>query len=183
MTEFERERRSLLFGMGGLGVFHMLQQTLPPEFSGSPTGSVFGASEGEHLIHFRDHGNIFIKFGVATGSKNLAMGTQQVMAGTGIPVHRHFDMDEAFSVLRGSGTVTLDDVPHKFEPEATIFIPKNTWHGFANPDSELLLLWVVTPAGLDSFFRETCSPAGAPAKQLTGEQIKAIALKYGTEFR
>ena len=161
----------------------MLQQTIPSGFSGPPAGSVLGASEGEHLIHFRDHGNIFIKFGAATGSKNLAMGTQQVMAGTGIPVHRHFEMDEAFSVLRGSGTVTLDDVPHKFEPGATIFIPRNTWHGFTNPDNELLLLWVVTPAGLDGFFRDTCSPPDAPPEQLARDQIKAIALKYGTEFR
>ncbi len=62
-------------------------------------------------------------------------------------------------------------------------IPKNTWHGFANPDHELLLLWITSPTGLDSFFRETCSPPGAPSKGLTREQIKAIALKYGTEFR
>jgi hypothetical protein len=41
----------------------------------------------------------------------------------------------------------------------------------------------VTPPGLDGFFRETCTPPGAPAKQLTREQIREIALKYGTEFR
>jgi hypothetical protein len=41
----------------------------------------------------------------------------------------------------------------------------------------------MTPAGLDGFFGETCSDPGAPPKQLTREQIKEIALKYGTEFR
>ncbi|HEV2697510.1 MAG TPA: hypothetical protein VGU90_05920 [Terriglobales bacterium] len=46
---------------------------------------------------------------------------------------------------------------------------------------ELLLLWVVTPAGLDGFFRDTCSPPGVPPKQLTKEQIREIALrKYAT---
>jgi hypothetical protein len=39
------------------------------------------------------------------------------------------------------------------------------------------------PPGLDGFFRETCSPLGEPRKELTREQINAIALKYGTEFR
>ena len=72
---------------------------------------------------------------------------------------------------------------HPFEKGGAIFIPRNTWHGFANPDRELLLLWVVTPAGLDGFFRETCTPPGAPPRGLTREQIHAIALKYGTEFR
>ena len=65
---------------------------------------------------------------------SLAVGTQQVMVGTGIPIHRHFQMDEAFLVLEGSGVFTLNDVRHPFEKAATIFIPKNTWHGFANPD-------------------------------------------------
>jgi quercetin dioxygenase-like cupin family protein len=36
------------------------------------------------------------------------------MRGTGIPIHRHFKMDEAFFVLEGSGTVTLDDQRHAF---------------------------------------------------------------------
>jgi quercetin dioxygenase-like cupin family protein len=146
-------------------------------------GYVLSATEGEHLVHFRDHANILIKFGSATGSDNLALGTQQVMVGTGIPIHRHFHMDEAFYVLEGGGVFILNDVRHSFEKGGTIFIPKNSWHGFANPDHELLLLWVMTPSGLDGFFRDTCSPPGAPAKQLTREQINEIARKYGTEFR
>ena len=147
------------------------------------SGPVVGAAEGEHLIHFRDHGEVFLKIGSASGSGNLALGTQQVMAGSGIPVHRHFQMDEAFYVLDGSGVVTLNDVPHAFEKGATIFIPKNSWHGFSNPDHELLLLWIVSPAGLDGFFRETCNPPGTPPRQLTRDQINEIARKYATEFR
>lgn len=92
-------------------------------------------------------------------------------------------MDEAFYILEGSGTVTLNDVPHPVEKGATVFIPKNHWHGFANPDHELLLLWIVSPAGLDGFFRETCNPPGVPPKKFTREQIKQVALKYATEFR
>ncbi len=38
--------------------------------------------------------------------------------------------------------------------------------GFANPDHEVLMLWIVSPAGLDGFFRETCSPPGAPPKNM-----------------
>ena len=148
-----------------------------------PQGYVLGASEGEHLVHFRDHGQIFIKIGASTGSGNLALGTQQVTVGAGIPVHRHFHADEAFYVLDGSGVFILNDVRHSFEKGATIFIPKNSWHGFANPDHELLLLWIMSPGGLDGFFRETCSPPGAPPKQLTQGQIREIAHKYGTEFR
>jgi len=144
---------------------------------------VLGATEGEHLIHFRDHGNIFIKVGSGSGSDKFAMGTQQVTLGAGVPIHRHPLMDEAFYVLQGSGTFILNDARFPFEKGGTIFIPTNSWHGFENPDHELLLLWVTSPPGLGGFFRETCTPPGVPPKQLTREQINALALKHGIEFR
>jgi quercetin dioxygenase-like cupin family protein len=182
MEKLEHQRRSFLVGLAGLGLSQMIPAITEAQMA-APHDVVSGATEGEHLVHFRDHGNIYIKFGSATGQTNMASGTQQVTRGAGIPVHRHLEMDEAFYVLEGSGTVTLNDVPHAFDKGASIFIPRNTWHGFNNPDQELLLLWIVTPAGLDGFFRETCSPPGAPPKQLSREQIKQIALKYATEFR
>jgi quercetin dioxygenase-like cupin family protein len=146
-------------------------------------GYVLGAAEGEHLVHYRNPGTIFIKVDPVKGSMNVACGTQQVPVGAGIPIHRHFDADEAFYVLDGGGTFILNDVRHPFEKGGTIFIPKNAWHGFANPDHELLLLWIVAPPGLGGFFRETCNPPGVPRKQLTKDQVNEIARKYATEFR
>jgi quercetin dioxygenase-like cupin family protein len=148
-----------------------------------PQGYVLDAGEGEHLIHFRDGGNIFIKIDPVKGSSNLALGTQQLPKGSGIPVHRHPHHDEAFYVLEGSGSVTLNDVRYSCESGGTIFIPKNTWHGFSSFDQELVLLWIMVPPGLDGFFRETCSRPGEPRMELTREQINAIGLKYGAEFR
>jgi quercetin dioxygenase-like cupin family protein len=149
----------------------------------SPQGYVLGATGGEHLVHFRDLGNILIKVDPSTGSGNLALGTQQVPAGAGIPIHRHVEMDEAIHVLNGSGTVTLNDVRHPFERGGTIFIPRTVWHGFANPDEELLLLWIVAPAGLEGFFRATCNPPGVPRQQLSRDRVNEIARQYATEFR
>jgi quercetin dioxygenase-like cupin family protein len=183
MNLLEQKRRTFLLGLGSLGISQVLPRGVPPAQAAPPQGYVLGPTEGEHLIHFRDHGNIYIKVGSATGSNGLALGTQQVTLGAGIPVHRHLQMDEAFYVLEGNGIVMLNDVRHSFQKGGTIFIPKNTWHGFANPEYELLLLWIMSPAGLDGFFRETCSPPGVPPKQLTRQQINEIALKYATEFR
>lgn len=182
MKALDQKRRKLLLGLRGLGISRLF----PPgrlAQAAEPQGYVLGANEGEQLVHFRDQSKIVIKAGSATGSANLALGTQQVKVGAGIPIHRHFQMDEAFYVLEGSGSFTLNDVQHHFEGGGTIFIPKNSWHGFANPDHELLLLWMVTPAGLDGFFRETCNPPGVPPKQFTHDQINGIARKYATEFR
>jgi quercetin dioxygenase-like cupin family protein len=151
--------------------------------STAPQGYVLGAGEGEHLAHFADAGWIFIRVGPATGSASFALGTQQVRVGGGIPVHRHWENEEAFYVLEGRGIFSLNDVSHPIEKGATIFIPKNAWHGFTTPEHELLLLWVMAPAGLDGFFRETCNPPGVPPRQLSRDQIRAISRRYGTEYR
>jgi len=183
MYEFEQNRRSFLAKLGGLGMSSILPQGSEEATNSSHQGYALTSAEGEHLIHFRDQGNIYIKVGEATGSERVAMGTQQVMRGTGIPIHRHFNMDEVFFVLEGRGIFVLDDVRHSFEKGGTIFIPRNSWHGFENPESELLFLWIVTPAGLDGFFRETCDRPGSAPRKLTRDQIKKIALRYGTEFK
>jgi hypothetical protein len=90
MKTFEQKRRSFLFTVGAHGMTGLLQQGIIEAESTARQGYVLGATEGEHLVHFRDHGNIFIKLGSATGLENLAMGTQQVMVGSAIPIHRHF---------------------------------------------------------------------------------------------
>jgi quercetin dioxygenase-like cupin family protein len=183
MIELKQIRRSFLLGLAGLGISQTLPQGQTAAQAATPQGYVLGPDGGDHLVHFRNPGNIFIKVDPVKGSPNLALGTQQVPVGAGIPIHRHFEMDEAFYILEGGGTFMLDEQPHPFEKGGTIYIPKNAWHGFANPEHELLLLWIVAPPGLDGFFRETCNPPGVPRKQLTKDQINEIARKYATEFR
>jgi quercetin dioxygenase-like cupin family protein len=183
MGELYLERRSIVAGLAALGLGHMLLPNRVSAQGATSEGYVLAPTGGEHLVHFRNPGNIFIMAGAATGSPDLAVGTQQVPVGAGIPVHRHLQMDEAFYVLEGSGTFIFNDARHPFEKGGSIFIPKNTWHGFANPNQELLLLWIMTPAGLDGFFRETCNPPGVPPKQLTRDQVNEIARKYATEFK
>jgi quercetin dioxygenase-like cupin family protein len=156
---------------------------MTPVQSTTSQGYVLGSGEGERLVHFADAGEIFIGVGPTTGSASFALGTQQVRAGGGIPVHRHWDKDEAFYVLGGSGIFSLNEVNYPIETGATIFIPKNAWHGFTTLEHGLLLLWVMVPAGLDGFFRETCNPPSVPAKQLTRDQIRAIGGRYRTEYR
>jgi quercetin dioxygenase-like cupin family protein len=175
------ERRCVLWAAAGLAIGHGLSPAEASAQSAPPRSYVLGPAEGEHLI--QRGGNIFIKADPTKGCDGLAMGTQQILAGVGIPTHRHFAMDEAFYVVDGGGTFVLDDERHPIDRGATIFIPKNTWHGFENPDRELTLLWVVTPPGLEAFFREVATKPGAPPTSRTKAQLNEIARKYATEFR
>jgi quercetin dioxygenase-like cupin family protein len=173
--------RAILLGTASLALGSALAEGKAEAQTAAPRGHVLGPSDGEHLV--QRGGNIFINVAPTTGSGALAMGTQQVLAGVGIPIHRHFDMDEAFSVMGGSGTFILDDVRHPIQKGASIFIPRNAWHGFENADSELLLLWIVTPPGLEAFFREVATRPGVPATPRTKDQLNEIARRFGTEFR
>ena len=142
---------------------------------------MLGPNEGEHLI--RNAGSLFIKVGPAQGSDSMALGTQQLPVGAGIRVHQHHEADEVLFVLEGSGFGILGDTRTPVEKGSAIYIPKGAWHGVENPDSELLLLWVVAPPGLEAFFREVSSAPGAPPKQLTHEQLSDIARKHGVQFK
>jgi len=144
------------------------------------TGYALGPNEGEHLV--LRGGSIVIKSDPTRGSNGITMLTQQVLAGVGIPIHRHLQMDEAFYVLEGAGTVVLDNARHPIEKRGTIFIPRNTWHGFENAHHELVLLATIVPTGLEGFFREIASPPGVGEKTLSKQQLNEIGRKYGQEF-
>jgi quercetin dioxygenase-like cupin family protein len=132
-------RRSLLLGTAGIAAGHVLhtraamgQDAGPSAREGATrNGYVLGPTEGEHLI--QRGGNIFIKADPATGSHGLAMGTQQILTGVGIPIHRHFQMDEAFYVIGGGGTFILNDASHPIEQGSSIFIRRTPGTVFRTP--------------------------------------------------
>src|SRR5262249_25018827 len=125
----------------------------------SKQGYVLSPTEGEYLI--RNNGSIYsIKGDPPKGSNSIVLGTQQVSIRTGIQVHQHQEADEVLFVLEGTGFGILDDTRTPVTKGSAIYIPKVVWHGVENPDSELLLLWVVAPPGLETFFREVSSAPG-----------------------
>jgi quercetin dioxygenase-like cupin family protein len=183
MIELKPKRRyffgaALVSSIVGLGIGQAVLQD-KADAQRAAQGSVLNATEGDHLI-IRG-GSVVIKVEPRKDSDNLALGTQQVPIGGGIPIHRHAHMDEFFYVLEGSGTFILNDKRYAVEKGGTVFIPKGASHGFENPNQELLLLWAVTPPGLEDFFREIGSQPGAPPKQLTGEQVNGIRQRLESE--
>jgi hypothetical protein len=60
MIELSLERRSLCGGIAALGVARLTPSTKALAQAAAAKGYVLGANEGEHLVHFRNPGNIFI---------------------------------------------------------------------------------------------------------------------------
>jgi quercetin dioxygenase-like cupin family protein len=181
MRKPNQSRRTFSLGLAGLSIVQTIAPVKAQTQVGASGGYMLGPNEGEHLV--QRGGNIFIKADPRRGSSSLAMGTQQILPGVGIPIHRHWEMDEAFYVVDGGGTFILNETRHSIEKGASIFIPKNAWHGFENKDRELLLLWIVAPPGLETFFREVATRPGEKPITRTREQLNEIARKHAMEFR
>jgi quercetin dioxygenase-like cupin family protein len=144
-------------------------------------GYALGPRDGEPLVG--PNGGILIKVDPRTGSAHLAMGTQQVLPGKGIQVHQHAQEDEILFVHGGEAVGIVGETRSRLEPGSTVYIPKGVWHGVENPAGEVNLVWVVSPPGLEDFFRDTRSTPGAPPKTLSAEQLEDIRRKHGMRVK
>lgn len=181
MWQLDQDRRGVLAAIAGLAVGGALVRHAAHAQASMSRGYHLGAADGETLV--RPSGDIVIKVDPTQCSPSLAMGTQHLKAGAGIPVHRHDHMDEILLIQEGRGFAILDDQRAAIAKGSTIFVPKGFWHGFQNPDSSMDLVWIVTPPGLEAFFREIGSAPGAPPKSLTREEFRAIGQNHGTVFK
>ena len=139
---------------------------------------------GEGPVLQRAPGNtIAITVDPARGSNAMAMGTQSLEPGAGIPVHRHEREDEVLFIHDGRGTAIVGDERTAVAKGDTIFIPRGAWHGIETNADRIDILWTVTPPGLEHFFREASTASGEQLKNLTPAQMQAIGLKHGVTFR
>jgi quercetin dioxygenase-like cupin family protein len=114
----------------------------------------------------------------------FAMGSQTLLAGAAIPVHRHLEQDEVWFVHKGQGRATLEGKTATVVPGVTVYVPRQAWHGLRNTGTGLLqVTWVAVPPGIEEFFREL-SRAGSGASEAARLQtIQEIAKRHGVEFR
>jgi quercetin dioxygenase-like cupin family protein len=104
-----------------------------------------------------------------TRFEGLSMGYQTIAAGGRIREHSHDDQIELQICFRGRGRVVVDGVSHPLTRGTACFLGYDVRHEILNEsDEELVLLWVVSPPGLEHFFeaigrpRQTGEPTPAP---------------------
>ena len=143
---------------------------------------VLARDEGEVLLDSKGRTTI-VKVSPRTGSRLLAMGTQDMPPGSGMRVHRHDRTEEILYISEGTGTVILGDERIPVEKDTTIWVPPGTWHGVENPDDHMHILWFVTPPGLDDFFRGMFWHPGEDPRQLTTDEIAEIEELHDSKAR
>jgi len=109
--------------------------------------------------------------------------------GNAPPPHIHHQEDEIFYVLEGETVVSVGDRTIKGTPGTMIFLPRDVRHSFTIESEQARMLVLVTPAGLEGWFKEfsvpalamTLPPADEPAYGEVQRMLEA-APRYGLEF-
>lgn len=66
--------------------------------------------------------------------------------GQGTAEHHHVKEDEAFFVIEGRGTITVDDAAFDVEANSLVFAPCGSRHGLAaDKDSRLVVIYFRSP--------------------------------------
>jgi len=109
--------------------------------------------------------------------------------GNGPPAHIHHREEETFYVLEGEMTVSVGDRTIKATPGTMVFLPRGVVHSFAIESEQLRVLILLTPAGMEGWFKEFSVPAPAmtlpPAAEVPYSEIQRmleVGPQYGIEF-
>jgi len=125
-------------------------------------------------------GEVVIKVDPGRSGAPFAAGTETLLPGAELPVHRHLHHEEILFVHKGQGRATLEGEAVTVVPGTVLYAPKQAWHGLRNTGTGILqVTWVSAPSGVQEFFRELAR-AGAAAQ---GAALQAIAQRHGIEFR
>jgi quercetin dioxygenase-like cupin family protein len=119
-----------------------------------------------------------------TGFEGLAMGYQSVAPGGRVREHSHGEQIELQICFRGRGRVLVDGASHPLEPGTACFLGYDVKHEIINEgDEDLVMLWVVSPPGLEKFFaaigRQRQPGESAPAPFARPADVVAIERTMG----
>ena len=110
----------------------------------------------------------------------LSMGYQTIAPGGRVREHSHGDQVELQICFRGKGRVMVDGRPHPLVPGTACFLGMDIKHEIINegPD-DLVMMWIVAPHGLESFFRAIGRPRqpGEPAPAPFARPTDVVAIE------
>lgn len=92
-------------------------------------------------------------FPANTKFDRLSMGYQTIAVGGRVREHSHADQVELQICFKGHGHVLVDGERHDIVPGTACFLGHDVKHEIVNDGTdELVMMWVITPAGLEGFF-------------------------------
>jgi quercetin dioxygenase-like cupin family protein len=134
-----------------------------------------GDGEGEVL----DLGGARMTIKVASDETGggFLLNEARISPGYGLPPHSHSETTDSFYVLEGVLTIQVGDEKRQLGPGEYALAPPGVVHTFSNDsDSEVRVLGVQSPAGLEGYFRELAELIGS------GDFDPAVADEIGSRY-
>jgi len=119
-----------------------------------------------------------------SGLKTLALGYQTVAPHGRIREHSHGDQVEIQVCFRGRGRALVNGESHPLVPGTVCMVGYDIKHEIVNDsDEELVMMWIITPPGLENFFASIGRPRTpgepAPAPFARPDDVVAIERAMG----
>jgi len=111
---------------------------------------------------------------------NLSLIEALTRKGNCPPRHIHRNEDESFYILEGEITALIGDQTIRGTPGTLIFGPRGVPHSFEIHSDQVRMPILLTPAGLEGYFKQFCTPA--PALILPPPCRSSIRGRYKPKF-
>jgi quercetin dioxygenase-like cupin family protein len=165
--------------------------TAPGAASMKPTESIGFSRERQSLDHSVWYNGSLMTF-LATSEDThgqFALIEAVGRRGNVPPPHIHHREEETYYVLEGEMTFSVGGQTIKATPGTMVCLPRDVAHSFVIDSEQLRVLILLTPAGLEGWFKEFSVPAPAmtlpPADETGYREIQSMleaAPRYGIEF-
>ena len=132
--------------------------------SGTVTGYVLSAGQG--LPGRPDEPGTKASAASTAGSLTVIESTLT----SGPPRHLHDREDESFYILDGSLTAYCGADALPAGPGSFVFLPRGIPHHFTVDTATVTLLLIVTPGGIEDYFRAIVAATDEPARRVVRDQ-------------
>ncbi len=141
---------------------------------------ILGRGEAEKRYTARGSVMLFKALAEQDGGDFSLMERTLPPGGRRPPPHRHTNCSEAYFVLAGLVTVTVEDEELAVGPEGFVLVPRGTAHTFGNPAERDARLLVIHAPAMDAYFaglHELWARDEAPSR----DEERALMARFGME--
>jgi mannose-6-phosphate isomerase-like protein (cupin superfamily) len=141
---------------------------------------IIGPGEGEQRYTARGSVMFFKAVAEQDGGDFSLMERTLPPGGRRPPPHRHTNCSEAYFVLDGQVSVTVEDEELAVGPEGFVLVPRGTAHTFGNSTQRHARLLVIHAPAMDAYFaglHELWNRVEAP----TQDEERALMARFGME--
>jgi mannose-6-phosphate isomerase-like protein (cupin superfamily) len=152
----------------------------PPSNVGSVRTRIVGRGEGEKRFSARGSVMFFKALAEQDGGDFSIMERTLPPGGRRPPSHRHTNCSEAYFVLDGLVSVTVEDEELAVGPEGFVLVPRGTRHTFGNPAEHEARLLVIHAPAMDAYFaglHDLWNRGQAPSP----DEERALMARFGME--